>query len=48
MGDFWSFDIDTFEWNEIIIPKEMVPREGHSMVTISERLIYIYGGWDSS
>ncbi|CAD8107503.1 unnamed protein product [Paramecium primaurelia] len=46
LGDFWSFDIETSEWTEIQVPKDMEAREGHSMVALSSRLIYIYGGWD--
>ncbi|CAD8100021.1 unnamed protein product [Paramecium sonneborni] len=46
LGDFWSFDIETSEWTQIQVPKDMEGREGHSMVALSQRLIYIYGGWD--
>ncbi|CAD8082225.1 unnamed protein product [Paramecium sonneborni] len=46
LGDFWSFDIETQEWTEIQVPQDMQAREGHSMIALSQRLIYIYGGWD--
>lgn len=47
MGDFWSFDLETYDWVELGVPKEFQAREGHSMVPLTQRLIYIYGGWDS-
>lgn len=44
----WSYDLATNEWTEIPIVPELTAREGHSMTVLSNRIIYIYGGWDSS
>lgn len=47
MNDLWSFDLETYEWKELTVHPDLQPREGHSMATISDRIIYISGGWNS-
>lgn len=46
-SDLWEFDLEVLEWKQIEVDPALEAREGHSAVTLTDRLMYIYGGWDS-
>lgn len=46
-NELWGIDLDTGEWTQVEVPSELIPREGHTAIALNERLMYIFGGWNS-
>lgn len=46
-NEMWGFDLDTLEWNQVPVDEGLSAREGHTAIALSDRLMYIYGGWHS-